>query len=231
MANYTRKKRLKIVIGRYVLSALVRLLWATCRIDAVSGEHHLDALLSGTAQQKVFIPCFWHELLLFGVYYLRRLQRRGVNMGFLVSPSADGELGARLLQSQGIRAIRGSATRTGAQAMQALYQAIKKEGVCTANTPDGPKGPAREFKPGTIMLAQLTQAPIVPIAYAADRAWRLRSWDRFVIPKPFSKIRIVVGPPVYVEKRLSKDAQEVVRLQAQQALNDALQAAQDGFGN
>jgi lysophospholipid acyltransferase (LPLAT)-like uncharacterized protein len=134
-----------------------------------------------------------------------------------------------LLDSYGIRAIRGSATRTGAQAMQALYSAIKKEGVCPANSPDGPKGPAREFKAGTILLAQLTQTPVVPLAYAADKAWRLKSWDRFVIPKPFSRIKIVVGEPIYVQKKLSKDEQEAVRQQAETALNDALRDAENHF--
>ena len=229
MAKYTLKKRLKIAIGKQLLKLVVRFLWLTCRIEPVSGEEHLVPLIADTENSQAFIPCFWHELLLFGVYYLWRLQKHGVNIGFLVSPSADGELGAQLLDSYGIRAIRGSATRTGAQAMQALYSAIKKEGVCPANSPDGPKGPAREFKVGTILLAQLTQVPLVPVAYAADRAWRLKSWDKFVIPKPFSRIRIVVGEPIYVDKKLSKEGQEAARKQAEHALNVALRMAESGF--
>jgi len=224
--QYNFKKRLKIFYGKHLLKLIVRFLWATCRIEAVVGEEHLKEL---AADQKAFIPCFWHELLIFGVYYLWQLQKQGVNIGFLVSPSADGELGAQLLDSYGIKAIRGSATRTGAQAMQALYSAIKKEGVCPANSPDGPKGPAREFKMGTIMLAQLTQAPIVPLAYATDKAWRLKSWDKFVVPKPFSRIKIVIGQPIYVAKKLDKDAQEAARRQAETALNEVLQLAQTDF--
>ncbi|MGD8591706.1 MAG: lysophospholipid acyltransferase family protein [Gammaproteobacteria bacterium] len=226
MAQYSFKKRLKIFVGKHLLKLVVRFLWATCRIEPVTGEENLAPLL---ADQKAFIPCFWHELLIFGVYYLWRLQQRGANTGFLVSPSADGELGAQLLDSYGIQAIRGSATRTGAQAMQALYTAVKKQGVSPANSPDGPKGPAREFKVGTVLLAQLAQVPLVPVAYAADRAWRLRSWDKFVVPKPFSRIKIVVGQPIYVDKRLSKEAQEIVRQEAETALNNALYAASSHF--
>jgi lysophospholipid acyltransferase (LPLAT)-like uncharacterized protein len=229
VAQYKRKKRLKRYLGKVLLKPVVWFFWMTCRIEPVSGEEHLAPFLDGAGEAKPFIPCFWHELLLFGVYYLRQLHRRGVNIGFLVSPSADGELGSRLLASYGIQAIRGSATRTGAQAIQALYSAIKKQGVCPANSPDGPKGPPREFKPGTILLAQITQTPIVPLAYAADRAWRLKSWDRFVIPKPFARIKIVVGEPIYVDKKLSKEAQEAVRLSAENALNDTLQVAQKYF--
>ena len=229
VAQYSFKKRLKIFIGKYLVQLVVRFLWVTCRIEPVIGEQNLAALISDKSNQKPFIPCFWHELLIFGAYYLRQLKKRGTNIGFLVSPSADGELGAQLLDSYGIRAIRGSATRTGAQAMQALYGAVKKEGVCPANSPDGPKGPVREFKMGAILLAQLTQVPLVPIAYAADRAWRLKSWDRFVIPKPFSRVQIVVGQPIYVDKRLSKESQEAVRQKAEAALNDALNMASRGF--
>ena len=226
MAQLTIKKRLKIFLGTIVLKAVVRFLWATCRVDTVAGEENIRQIL---ADKKAFIPCFWHELLVFGAYYMRRLQKRGANVGFLVSPSSDGELGSQLLHSWGIRVIRGSATRTGAQAMQALYMAIKKDGVCPVNNPDGPRGPAREFKVGTILLAQLTQAPIVPLAYAAEKAWHLKSWDNFVVPKPFSRINIVVGQPIYVDKKLDQEAQEAIRYAAEQALNETLTDAQNRF--
>lgn len=228
MAQLTIKKKLKIVLGTFVLKIVVRLLWATCRVQPVIGEEHLQHILTN---KTAFIPCFWHELLIFGAYYMRRLQKRGANVGFLVSPSSDGELGSQLLNSWGIQVIRGSATRTGAQAMQALYTVIKKDGVCPVNNPDGPRGPAREFKVGTVLLAQLTGAPLVPLAYAAEKAWRLRSWDKFVIPKPFSRINIVVGRPMYVDKKLSKDEQEAVRYAAQTALNETLRTAESRFNN
>jgi len=228
VARLTSKKRLKIFLGTFVLKQVVRILWATCRVQPVVGEEHISRLI---ANKSVFIPCFWHELLIFGAYYMSRLQKLGASIGYLVSPSADGELGSRLLDSWGIKVIRGSATRTGAQAMQALYTAIKKEGVCPVNNPDGPRGPAREFKVGTVLLAQLTQAPIVPLAYAAEKAWYLKSWDRFVVPKPFSRITIVVGPPIYVDKKLDKNSQEAIRLAAERALNETLNSARSRFNN
>ena len=72
---------------------------------------------------------------------------------------------------------------------------------------------------------------MVPMAYAAEKAWRLKSWDKFVVPKPFSRIHIVVGQPIFVEKKLSKEALENIRQQAEQALNDALEKAQRSFEN
>ena len=96
MAQLTIKKKLKIVLGTFVLKIVVRLLWATCRVQPVIGEEHLQHILTN---KTAFIPCFWHELLIFGAYYMRRLQKRGANVGFLVSPSSDGELGSQLLNS------------------------------------------------------------------------------------------------------------------------------------
>lgn len=226
MAPFTTKKRLKIYLGTIALKLVVRFLWATCRVQTVKGTEHIQPFLD---KKSAFIPCFWHELLIFGAFYMRQLQKHGANVGFLVSPSSDGEMGSQILDSWGIKVIRGSATRTGAQAMQSLYNAIKKDGVCPVNNPDGPRGPAREFKVGTILLAQLTQAPIVPLAYAAEKAWNLKSWDKFVVPKPFSRINIVVGQPIYVERKLDKDAQEAVRSAAEKALNETLNDARSRF--
>ena len=85
--------------------------------------------------------------------------------------------------------------------MRDYYQALAHEGISPAITPDGPRGPPWKFKPGAILLSQLSQRPIIPMAYAASRAWKIK-WDRFVIPKPCARIAIVVGEPVYVAKGL-----------------------------
>lgn len=226
MAEFTLKKRIKIFIGVIVIKTVARILWSTCRVEAVLGEEHVLKLIENN---KTFIPCCWHQLLLFGAYYMVKLKKLGANIGFLISPSADGELGARILGSWGLGVIRGSATRTGAQAIQALYTAVKKQGVSPVNAPDGPRGPVFELKIGPVLLAQLTQAPIIPFAYAADKSWHLKSWDQFLIPKPFSKITIVVGEPIYVAKKLSKEAQEQTRQQAEKALNEVMRKAQQRY--
>jgi len=106
--------------------------------------------------------------------------------------------------------IRGSSSHTGARARRDYYQALAHEGVSPAITPDGPRGPPWKFKPGAILLSQLSQRPIIPMAYAASRAWKIK-WDRFVIPQPLARIAIVVGPPVTVPKGL--DAAGLERLQ------------------
>ena len=108
--------------------------------------------------------------------------------------------------------IRGSSSHTGARALRDYYQALARDQVSPAITPDGPRGPPWKFKPGAVLLAQLAQRPIIPLAYAASRAWKIK-WDKFVIPKPLARIAIAVGEPVYIPKGL--DAAGLERYQAE----------------
>ena len=143
------------------------------------------------------LPCYWHQHELFCARYLLLQMPRGLKLGFLVSPSVDGEIPAMIATRLGARVIRGSSTHTGARALRDYYQLLVKEMVSPVITPDGPSGPRFKFKPGAIMLAQISGRPMVPMAYAASRAW-LVAWDKFVIPWPFSRIVIAIGEPVVV---------------------------------
>jgi lysophospholipid acyltransferase (LPLAT)-like uncharacterized protein len=176
-------------------------------VVAIVGTEHITAALS---RAPSFIPVYWHQHQLFCVKHLLALRGAGVKLGFLISPSVDGELGAMIVRSLGAEVIRGSSTHTGARALRDYYQALSQGNVSPAITPDGPRGPPWKFKPGAILLAQLSQRPIIPMTYAASRAWKIK-WDSFVIPKPFSRIVILVGEPVYVAKGL--DAAGLERLQ------------------
>jgi len=124
----------------------------------------------------------------------------------------DGEFGAMLVQRFGGAVIRGSSTHTGARALRDYYQALVKDNVSPVITPDGPRGPRFKFKPGALLLAQMSGRPILPMSYAASRAWLIK-WDRFVIPMPFARIAIAIGPPRYVPR--VTDAATLVRLQEQ----------------
>ena len=177
--------------------ALMRLVWSWVRVVRVVGAEHIPAAL---ARAPSFIPVYWHQHQLFCVRHLLAQRAAGVKLGFLISPSVDGEVGAMLVRKVGGEVIRGSSSHTGARALRDYYQALL-DNVSPAITPDGPKGPIYKFKPGAVLLAQLSQRPIIPMAYAASRAWRIQ-WDRFVIPKPFSRVAVAVGEPVYVPKGL-----------------------------
>src|SRR5580698_5714396 len=193
--------------------SLVRLVWRWSRVHHVSGAEHIAAALE---RAPSFIPVYWHQHTLFCVKHLLDQRPAGLKLGFLISPSVDGEIGAMIVRNLGGEVIRGSSTHTGARALRDYYQALAREAVSPAITPDGPRGPPWKFKPGAILLAQMSQRPMIPMAYAASRAWKIQ-WDRFVIPKPFARIAIVIGPPVYVAKGL--DAPGLERIQAQMEEN------------
>jgi lysophospholipid acyltransferase (LPLAT)-like uncharacterized protein len=186
---------------------IIRFWWLTCRVKRVEGAEHLDAAL---AKAKSLVPCCWHQHQLFCAKFLVDQRARGVQVGWLISPSVDGEIGAMMVRRFGGHVIRGSSTATGALALRDYYEALVKLNVSPLITPDGPRGPRFQFKPGAILLAQMSQRPILPMAYAASRAWLIK-WDKFVIPWPFARIVIALGPPRYVPR--VTDAAAIARLQ------------------
>lgn len=182
-----------VTLGRGVL----RLFWSSCRLVAVVGEDHLDRLRD---TQQPGLAVYWHQMhIMVSNYLLRRLQK-GDRVGFLISPSVSGEVPAAVASRWGATIIRGSSSRTGAQALRDLHLALKKDKLLIALNPDGPKGPIHEFKTGAILLSRMAGAPILPIAYAASRCTWWNSWDRFLVPWPFSRIAIVIGEPVQVPR-------------------------------
>ncbi|MBI3560708.1 MAG: lysophospholipid acyltransferase family protein [Gammaproteobacteria bacterium] len=215
MRTLTWPRRWLYAIATPLLRALLRLLWSTYRIVKIEGQAYWETL---AAQGKPFIPCYWHQHHFICAQYLRRLLSHGVKLGFLISPSVDGEVPARIAEHWGAQVIRGSTTRSGAQALRAMYQLIVKQSVCPVTTSDGPQGPLQVFKLGDILLAQLTQAPLLPMSYAADRYWQLRSWDRFIIPKPFARIAIDIGCAVTIPKGILAEDLEPQRLQLENTL-------------
>jgi lysophospholipid acyltransferase (LPLAT)-like uncharacterized protein len=199
---------------------LGRMVWRWCARLRVIGTEHITAALE---RAPSFIPVYWHQHQLLCVKPLLEMRAAGVKLGFLISPSVDGELGAMLVRKVGAEVIRGSSSHTGARALRDYYQALAHEGISPAITPDGPRGPPWKFKPGAILLAQMSQRPMIPMAYAASRAWHIQ-WDHFVIPKPFARVAVVIGPPVYVRKGL--DAGGLARIQAEMEQNLAALAEQ-----
>lgn len=203
----TAGRRLTYALLAPIGLGLLRLVWRWSRVVSVVGTEHLtDALKLAPS----FIPVYWHQHQLFCVKPLLALRPAGLKLGFLISPSVDGELGAMMVRRLGGEVIRGSSTHTGARALRDYYQALSHDAVSPAITPDGPRGPPWKFKPGAVLLAQLSQRPMIPLAYAASRAWKIK-WDQFVIPKPLARIAIAVGEPVYVAKGL--DAAGLKRIQ------------------
>jgi lysophospholipid acyltransferase (LPLAT)-like uncharacterized protein len=211
-----RLTRTRLLLYRTLVPIAIMLgrsIWRWCRSVRVVGAEHIHRALE---RAPSFIPVYWHQHQLMCVKPLLEMRGAGVKLGFLVSPSVDGEIGAMLVEKVGGEVIRGSSSHTGARALRDYYQALAHDGISPAITPDGPRGPPWKFKPGAILLAQMSQRPMIPMAYAASRCWKIQ-WDRFVIPKPLARVVIVVGAPVYVRKGL--DAPGLARLQEEMERN------------
>lgn len=146
---------------------------------------------------------FWHSRLL-GLCYTHRF--RGI--GIMVSKSFDGEWISRVVKHLGYRVFRGSASRDGAPALLEMLKSTNPGDL--ALTVDGPRGPAEKAKPGIFSLASKSGLPVVPISCRASRAWRLKSWDRFIIPKPLSSVTVLYGRHISVPSDLDHDAIEKI---------------------
>jgi lysophospholipid acyltransferase (LPLAT)-like uncharacterized protein len=200
---------------------IIRLWWLTCRVTRVVGEENLRAAV---AKSGAVIPCYWHQHQLFCGRYLFTQRVAPLKVGFLISPSVDGEIGAMLVRRVGGHVIRGSSTHTGARALRDYYQALTQDQVSPVITPDGPRGPAFQFKPGAVLLSQMSNRPILPMAYAATRAWLVK-WDRFVIPLPFSRIAIAIGSPRQVPRTLDAAGLERWQRELELELRSLFEAA------
>lgn len=166
-------------------TGLVVGLFSTVRFEREGTRHFLEHRRAG--QPVLFV--FWHDQLLPLVHVHRH---EGATV--LVSEHADGEYIARILERRGFHTARGSSTRGGSRGLRELLRAAKG-GRDVAITPDGPRGPRHRFKESAIGAARLLDLPIVPVAAAASAGWRLDSWDRFLIPRPFSRVQVLYGRP------------------------------------
>ncbi len=182
--------RLKVPPGaiRAISNPMMRLLASTWRIEVVHEERWRS--LYEARRPQVFL--LWHEALLPLLW-----QHRHQGVAIIVSEARDGQYLSDFAQTLGYAAVRGSSTRGGARALLGAVRQLQA-GRSVAFTPDGPRGPRRELKPGVVAAAQRGEGVIVPIHAEADRAWRLHSWDRFMIPKPLARVRITYGRPFQV---------------------------------
>jgi lysophospholipid acyltransferase (LPLAT)-like uncharacterized protein len=213
-------------LGARVAELVIRGWWAMTRVTRVLGDGRLEAAL---AEHGAVIPVYWHRHQLLPVQYLLAHRDRGLRLGFLVSPSVDGEMPAMIVRRAGGHAIRGSANQTGAQALRDFFLAIQREGLSPALTPDGPRGPVGEFKPGAILLSQLSGKPMIPMAFAARRPFVFPTWDRFVLPLPFTRAVLAVGEPRVAPKRLDAAALSQWQLDMAAELGDLEAAARNAL--
>lgn len=179
------------VIG-FLTGNFIRLLTKTLRVRITD-----DSGLLTDPPEHGLIWMFWHNRMLIipGLYtrYTRKFRRASV----LTSASRDGAMLAAVMRQFGLSAVRGSSSRRGAQAMIECRRLLKQN-YYIGITPDGPRGPLYEMQPGVVQLARLCAVPVVPITVEYEKSWRLKSWDKFFIPKPFSIVRVRFLPFIHV---------------------------------
>jgi lysophospholipid acyltransferase (LPLAT)-like uncharacterized protein len=160
--------------------------------------------------QKIYI--FWHEYILFPLYI-----RGHCNLAMLLSQHLDAEILSHVARHMGFDFVRGSSTRGGAAALRELLAKSQKMNLTI--TPDGPRGPRRRLAQGPVYLASKLRIPIVAMGFAYDRPWRFNSWDRFAIPRPYSRARAVVSPMMPIPPDLDREGVEHYRIEVERMLN------------
>lgn len=206
-------KKLKFFLVGLLGAWFIKLLASTIRID--------DYPKGFNEKTRTFhaIYAFWHCTMLIPAYV-----GRNSRVQVLISQHSDGEYIARVIHRLGFGSIRGSTTRGGMRAVKALIDKIR-EGYSVAITPDGPRGPRFVVQPGSIYLGKKTQLPIVPAAVGLSNYWALPSWDKFRIPKPFSRALMMYGEPIYVPNNMNDEEMEHYRLLLEQTMKDMAERA------
>lgn len=218
-----RKKRLgetqeKLKIQGRLARWLIALGFGLLRLWERTLRYEIDdrAGVVGSPVTENHIGAFWHNRLLIFPFVLRRFfpNRHGAA---LISASRDGELFAEVVQRFGYDVVRGSSSRLGATAILQLTQVLAS-GRDVVITPDGPLGPVYELGPGIVFLAQRSGAAVVPMNLEYSHCWRLGTWDRFIVPRPFAKVRVLISRPQRVKSTTTPEEFESERLALQNAM-------------
>lgn len=214
---------------RLVLAIVPRMVWAllwivgrTWRFEVIAEEGAKPVRTGEKAGREIY--CFWHQCVLPCTMYFR-----GSGAVILISRSFDGELITRILRMFGFDAVRGSSSRGGREGLLGLA-GVLGAGQTAIFTADGPRGPLYETKLGPIKLAQMTGAPIGAFHLEPERAWTMRSWDRFLVPKPFTRICVSWAQWTHIPADLPAEEFETKRLELNAAIERARLKARAYFG-
>jgi len=207
---FTRWERLQISVASWVGYLAVRLVGPSLRWETIGWEHYEAARRLG----KSLLFAFWHCEIFPATWFWRK---RGIVV--MASQNFDGEYIARIIQMHGYGVARGSSSRRASRALVEMIRAVRK-GREAAFTLDGPRGPRHVAKPGVVLLAKATGAPILCFHIVPRRAWVLRrSWDRTEIPHPFTRATIFIAPPILVSPEAGEEEQASKLREVQEALD------------
>jgi lysophospholipid acyltransferase (LPLAT)-like uncharacterized protein len=210
LSKYSFKDRLLIRAADLAIYLVINLIGRTVKFEIDGWEDFEAASRDG----HIPIYSFWHDRIFLSIYFWQR--RRIVVM---TSQSFDGEYIARFIQRFGSGAARGSSTRGATGAMVEMVR-LMRAGCPTAFTIDGPKGPRYIAKMGAVLLAKKTGHPILPFTITPAKFWEIKkSWDRAHLPKPFTRARVLIAPPIYVPADANDEVLQAKRDELQQALD------------
>ena len=212
------KRRKSLITREFTLSLLYRCIRsysATFRLKVVNEHTWMDHMEKGGA---VVLSC-WHQQFFSAIRYFQNYRK--YQPPLMISRSTDGEIIAGVARRTGWDPVRGSSSRGGKDALTALIDKLKERKIA-AHIVDGPRGPMGKIKPGVIRLAQLGGAAIVPFYTSADKAWYFNSWDRFMIPKPFSTVTLCYGDILPVKQTMTEEEFEQKRLDLENIMLDGL---------
>ena len=222
---YTFKwyERIAVALGPPLAALLMKLLCLTCRVVAEEGREKDEATYAEYGGRIVY--CTWHQRMF---YFFHTFGRWHVTM--MISKSKDGEYAARVAHWLGFKSVRGSSSRGGSGAWKELVRRVREDGERAGMLTDGPKGPGHVAKLGTVLIARDTGVPIIPMMYGVDRCWTARSWDRYIVVKPFAKVSIVHGDPIHVPPDIEGEELERYRQILEDAMNAACRRADELIG-
>jgi lysophospholipid acyltransferase (LPLAT)-like uncharacterized protein len=202
---------------------LIKLLMITCRVVKVEGVDRDKKALNESGGKALYAT--WHQRM---SYHFHHFGSRHVTM--MISSSRDGEYAARTATWLGFKSVRGSSTRRGVKALKELVDKIG-EGEIGGMLADGPQGPARVAKMGSVVIARDAEVPLIAVLWGADRCWIFNSWDRYLVPKPFARIAIFHAEPIWIPRTAKGDELEEYRRLLEDRLNEGTRWCDEQFGS
>jgi lysophospholipid acyltransferase (LPLAT)-like uncharacterized protein len=201
---------------------LIKTLLFSCRVVRIEGLERHEEALGRSGGGAVYVT--WHQRMSYFFYF-----GGSRHVTTMISRSRDGEYVARLASWLGFRIVRGSSSRGGTRAVRELARRIR-EGELGGMLADGPQGPARVAKLGTVMIARDGGAPIIPVLWGADRCWTFNSWDRYLLPKPFARIVLYAAEPLWIPQTAKGEELERYRLLLEGRMNEGTRWCDEHFG-
>ena len=201
-----------------IYAILFRLLYSSCRWS-ITGIEHIEQIRSNN---KSAILAYWHGNMLIPYYKLAKYK-----FHILAGFHRDAELGVLIGKRLGWKFLRGSSSKKGSEVFQEIVDYLKITGNVFVITPDGPKGPAKIPKPGAVRAAQKTGVPIIPIAGYSKKSWSFTNWDTFHVTKPFTKIELKIGKPLYFSE---EDSFEICNKKLMDTLNQLERDVKNSLG-